>query len=585
MRAATQVSGDRLSDPLRVAAGGSGAAVGLALVLSLAATLLMLVPPLYMINVFDKVLYSQSMSTLIGISIAGAIGILMFMMIDYLRSKLFLRVGSWLGEKLYGDLLQPALSRSLRTGGGATEAVRDIGELRHFVSGPSIGSALEFLLSPVFLFALFLMHSGYLLVTLGFAGIMVILGIVNELLVRGPTVAAKSAATVAYSDLGDAMRNAEVIESMGLMGNVLRRWDRSNRETLDAAEKAELRATAIRSISRGIQLTQTMCIIAVGALLVVWGEVTTGTLIAAMIISRRAIQPMDAVINSWRQWIGANEAAKRLRQLTKEDKAQAPRSGMALPRPTGRVEIDRLVFAPTGATLPIVRNVSLDVAPGEFVVIAGPSGAGKSTLAKLVVGIWAPTAGGVRFDGHDTYTWNREDFGQYVGYLPQQVELFSGTVRENIARLGVYPAPRVIEAAKRAGLHEMVGRFPHGYDTDVGVFGRRLTGGQRQRIGLARAFFGNPAILVLDEPDASLDADGQAALHRALVAAKEDGTTVIVVSHRPGLLKLADRIVLVREGAIEWVVRPEELVFDDRGLVGVKSVVARVSASEQEAQA
>jgi ATP-binding cassette subfamily C protein len=563
-----------------------GPALSLAILFTIVLTFLMFVPPLYMISVFDKVLYSGSSHTLIGISIAALIGIVCYIFFDYFRSKLFLKIGYWLGARLYEGVLQPALTRSVRTGGGATEVIRDVSEVRQFLSGPTIASGLELLVSPILYAVLFLLHPMFFLVTAGFGVLLVAIGLLNQLLLRGPTAAAKSAAMTAYTDLGDALRNGEAIEGMGLMQNVVRRWEVSNQETLDFAAKAESRANAVKSISRGIRFCQIMVVIGTGAVLTINGECSRGVMFAAMIISGRAVGPIDAVVNSWRQWIGVGEAAKRLRQLMAEDgEGSVQRSTMALPRPTGNIHIDRLVFAPAGIRIPTIRNLSLNINAGEFIVIAGSSGAGKSTLAKLIVGIWPPSAGNVRFDGHDAYTWERADFGQYVGYLPQQVELFSGTVRENIARLGTGPAPKVIEAAKRAGVHEMVGRFAHGYDTDVGTFGQRLTGGQRQRIGIARALYGNPAVIVLDEPDASLDAEGQAALHNTLLNAKTDGVTVIVVSHRAGLLKLADRIVVMREGTIDRIVAPQELLFDDRGLVGFRETRKALAANAAQAQA
>lgn len=300
------------------------------------------------------------------------------------------------------------------------------------------------------------------------------------------------------------------------------------------------------------------------------GATTMGTVIAAMIISSRAIQPYSAVIIGWREWMSARITMKRLVEVADDDAAKRPRSAMALPRPRGQISVDRLVFLPSGSSSPALRSVSFEIEPGELVAVIGPSAAGKSTLAKMLVGVWAPTGGSVRLDGHEVYTWNRQDFGQYVGYLPQSVELFSGTVRENIARLSDAPAPRVIEAAKRAGVHQMVGQFPHGYDTNIGAFGKRLTGGQAQRIGLARALFGNPALLVLDEPDASLDTDGHMALVNALEEAKADGVTTVVVSHRANLVRLADRVIVMREGVVERIAVPDDLVFDDRGYIGVR---------------
>ncbi|WP_193182395.1 type I secretion system permease/ATPase [Nisaea sediminum] len=565
-----KISPSATGNPVTSVLRRSTRAVLFALLLSLVTSLLMLVPPLYMINIFNKVLLSHSYSTLFGISVAAIIGVSLYVVFDFFRSKIFLLTGTWLGQQLNENLLEAGLGRSLRGKGNISETLRDIGDLRQFVSGQNISAGMEVLWSPIFFLALFILHPVYFTVALAGAAVLVVLAIANEILVRKPTAEAKHLALVAYNDLGDALRNAEVIEGMGLMRHVLQRWRRANDQTIRTSQVAEQRASQVRSISRGIQFVGQMSIIAAGAYLVVQGEVIAATLVAAMMISGRALQPFGSVISSWREWVNARAVLQRLNALVAEDLKKRPRSTMPLPRPSGQLDVDRLVFAAPGAPQPIIRNVSFSVQPGEFVAIIGPSAAGKSTLAKLLVGVWAPTAGSIRLDGHDVYTWNRDDFGQYVGYLPQQVELFSGTVRENISRLTEAPAPKVIEAAKRAGVHAMIGRFPHGYDTDVGTFGAKLTGGQSQRIGLARALFGNPPFLVLDEPDASLDMEGQQSLVSALEDAKANGSTSLVVSHRSALIKLADRIIVMREGTIERIARPDDLLFDERGFIGVK---------------
>lgn len=541
-----------------------------AMLLSFSTAVLMFVPPLYMINVFDKVFYSHSLSTLIGISVAALIGILLFVALEFLRAKTFILIGNWLGQALNEVLLEPALGQSLRGKGSVGDTLKDVSELRQFVAGPTIASGLELAWSPLFFLVLFILHPAYFILAASGAGILILLAVINELMIRKPTHDAKQSAMVAYGDLGDALRNAEVIEGMGLMNHVLDRWQRSNDKTLRISQDAETKAGAVRALSRGIQFMLTMSVIALGSYLVIQGGTTMGTVIAAMIISGRAVQPYGAVITGWREWMSARFTMKRLAQVAADDAAKRPRSGMALPRPRGQVTVDRLVFLPPGSNTPALRGVSVEIEPGELVAVIGPSAAGKSTLAKMLVGVWAPTGGSVRLDGHEVYTWNRQDFGQYIGYLPQSVELFSGTVRENIARLSDAPAPKVIEAAKRAGVHQMVGQFPHGYDTNIGAFGKRLTGGQAQRVGLARALFGNPAMLVLDEPDASLDTEGHMALVSALEEAKADGVTTVVVSHRANLVRLADRVIVMRAGMIERIAVPDDLVFDDRGYIGVR---------------
>lgn len=562
---------DEVTDqnPLTRVIRNSTAAISFALFLSFGVSILLLVPPVYMINIFDKVIISQSLSTLVGMSLAALVGIGLYMVFDVIRSKVFIIVGGWISQRLNDELLEVALTQSLRGKASVGDTLKDIGDLKSFVSGTSIAAALELLWSPIFFLVLFLLHWSYLAIAMVAAVVLVGLAIVNEVVVRRATKAAKRSALHSYSDLGDALKNSEVIASMGLMDNILTRWRRANGETLEAAQKAELSESKMRAISRGIIFVDTMAIIGLGAYLVILGEITGGVLFAAMIISRHALQPFGSVVGSWREWVNARSVYSRLMDLIREDNRTRPRGRMALPRPEGALEVERLVFIPPGSPTAVLRGISFKAQPGEMVAIIGPSAAGKSTLAKMLLGIWAPSAGAVRLDGHDTYTWERANFGGYVGYLPQNIELFSGTVRENIGRLEDVSAESIIKAAKLAGVHEMVGRFQHGYDTDIGSFGKKLTGGQAQRIGLARALFNDPSLIVLDEPDASLDVEGQIALVDALQASKDRGATVIFVSHRPSLIKLVDKIIVLNEGSVERIVGPSDLRFDERGLIAV----------------
>lgn len=558
---------DPMQNPLRKLLRRSTPTLVAALVLSLLTSVLMLVPPLYMINVFDKVMTSQSFSTLIGISLAAAIGIVLMVVFDFLRSKIFLTLGEWVGKRLSDELMEATLGQSIRGKGNVSVTLRDISDIRQFVAGSSIATALEFIWSPIFIIVLFYLHFAFGVLVLCAAAVMFVLAVINELMIRKPTLEANQAAVTAYNDLGDALRNADVIEGMGLMQHILKRWQKLNDNTLRISRGVEGKASAIASLSKGIQMVEMMAVIGVGAVLVIYGETSAGAVFAAMIISGRALVPFASVIGSWRQWISIYTSCNRLIEVVDDQMTQKQRSTMPLPRPSGRINVENLVFVPPGAAKPVIRNISLQIRPGELVAVMGASAAGKSTLAKLLVGIWPPSSGAVRFDDHDVFLWDRADFGQYIGYLPQQVELFTGTIRENIARLSDAPAAKVIEAAKKAGIHRLIGNLPNGYDTDVGAFGMRLTGGQRQRIALARALFGQPAILVLDEPDASLDAEGQEALHLALEDAKKAGITIVVVSHRPGLLSIADRIVVMQDGAIQMMAKPSDIKVDEKGLV------------------
>lgn len=375
---------DSAHNPLKLALRRATKPLVVALLLSLVTSVLMLVPPLYMINIFTKVLQSSSYATLVGISVAALIGVLLFVVFDYFRSKIFLLTGSWLGQRLNNDLLEASLGRSLRGKGNISETLRDIGDLRQFVAGPHIAAALEFIWSPIFFLVLYILHPLYFVVALIGSAVMTVLAVVNEILIRKPTADAKHSAAIAYNNLGDALRNAEAIEGMGMMRSVIRRWRMSNDDTLQISQIAEQRATLVKSISRGIQFIQQMSIIATGGFLVIQGEVHAATLIAAMMISTRALQPFGSVISSWREFVTARDILKRLAILVDDESKQRPRSTMALPRPNGSLHAERLVFIPPGAVQPAVRNVNFRVNPGEFIAVIGPSAAGKSTLAKLL---------------------------------------------------------------------------------------------------------------------------------------------------------------------------------------------------------
>lgn len=536
-------------------------AIAMALGLSFVASLAMFVPPLYMMNLFSTVSHSGSIATLIGLSIIAAGGIALYAVFEYLRSQVYQSVGAWLGSRLSEEAMEPIVQQSIRGRASASEVLRDIGDLRNFVSGSALTAGLEFFWSPMFFLALFVLHPffGWLGVIGGL--LILMLALANELLTRSLITEASDKGVATYNEIGNALRNGETIEAMGLLGNVLRRWTIRNDELLGIGRKAARRQSAVSSASKGLRLLIQMAVFGGGMVFVLQHELAPGALIAGSIILGRALGPVEALIDGWRQWVTAGAALRRALAVI-EDHAGSPRSTMPLPRPQHSLEIEKVVLAPPGSSRPILRGVTLSVRRGEMVCIVGSSAAGKTSLLRLIAGIWAPTAGSVRLDGHDVHTWDRSDFGRHVGYLPQSVELFGATVRDNIARLGEHDPETVVKAAKAAGIHGMIGTFPNGYDTRIGDGGFALTGGQRQRIGIARALYGDPALLILDEPDASLDADGQHALAETLAERRMEGCMIVVVTHRPQLLRGADRIVRLEQGLVARVLRPEDLDRD-----------------------
>lgn len=534
----------------------------LALGFSFVTTTAMLIPPIYMINLFNSFSHSGSIGTLIGLSAMAVGGIVLYGIFEFLRTQVYQALGGWLGSRLSEEAMEPIVQQSIRGRISASEILRDIGEIRNFVAGSALTAGLEFFWSPIFFLALFVLHPffGWLGVIGGI--LILMLAIANELLTRYLVTEVSDKSVASYNEIGHALRNGEAIEAMGILGNVLKRWNKRNDELLEVGRKSATRQSAISSISRALRLMIQMAIFGGGMIFVLKQELSFGSLIAGSIILGRALAPVEALIDGWRSWVSSGAAMKRV-LLVLEDHASFERSTTPLPRPSTALVVERVVFVPPGSAHTVLRGVNLTVNAGEIVCLIGSSAAGKSTLARLIVGIWPPNAGSIRLDGHDVHTWNRADFGRHVGYLPQTVELFNGTIRDNIARLSDHDPEDVIEAAKKVGIHSMIGAFPNGYDTRVGDGGHNLTGGQRLRIGVARALYGNPALLVLDEPDASLDAESLIALTETLRVMKEAGSIVVVITHRAQMLRCADRIVVLENGMVSRVLTPDE--FDQAG--------------------
>ena len=521
-------------------------ALVMSLGISLFLTLTLLVVPIYMVQVYDRVLSSRSLPTLFWLTVVVIGALIVHAVLQLSRSLLHQRLGEWLGERLAEIAIPATVARTLRDGTGSTQSLRDANEVRGFFAGRSLPTAMELLWTPLFFVVLFLLHPAYGAIAVAGAVLLTALGVINEIVSHRSLVSSSDASVQAHQHIGSAVRNAEIVEAMGLMDRIIVRWRQANGEAAAMARRGHLRSEAIAALSRFVRLALQVLLIATGAALIIERAVGPGTLFAAMIILGRALAPYEALIEGWRQWLSAWAAVRRLRDI--EGEGTVRRSAAGLARPEGPLEIDRLVYVPPGASRPTLRGISLSVEPGEVLAIMGPSGAGKSTLARLIMGVWKPTSGAVRLDGQDVHQWDRATFGKVTGYLPQQVGLFDGTIAENIARLEDAPAEAIVAAARRADVHGLVGRLPHGYDTEITDPGFLLTGGQRQRIGLARALFGEPRLLVLDEPDANLDQAGSEALLAAVRWARSSGAIVILISHRNTLLSIADRILELRDG-------------------------------------
>jgi PrtD family type I secretion system ABC transporter len=387
-------------------------------------------------------------------------------------------------------------------------------------------------------------------VTVVGAGILFLLALAQARATQNALKEANDAALKSYGFTDAALRNGEVVRAMGMLPTLGQAWARHRAITIErgaaAAEASNMYTDIIKAVRMGMQVL----IVAIGAYLILKGKIHSGMLFANMILASRALQPIERIVGSWDPLNGMYRAYTRLNALLA--KAEPPATATALPRPAGKLSAEGVNFAPPGLQRLVLSNVNMSLDPNEVLGVIGPSGAGKSTLARLLVGIWRPLNGVVRLDGADVFTWDRGDFGKYVGYLPQDTELFAGTVRHNIARFrSDVTDEEVVQAAQLAGVHELILRMPKGYDTDVGEGGVVLSAGQRQRVGLARAMLGNPSFVVLDEPNANLDAEGEEALMRAIDAMKANGATVVIISHKPGVFRAADKMLVLRDGRVE----------------------------------
>lgn len=515
---------------------------------SLAINLLLLTTSIYLMQIFDRVIASGSMSTLVHLTLMAATALIVLAILETVRIRLLGRISAWLEQRLAPAALRRTLDDVVTRTDNTGAALMDLAAIRGFLGG-SVLSFFDAPWVPIYLGVIYLLHPLLGHVALAGAVILFVLAICNDRLTRAPLEGAELSSRRAMRVAGAALRNAEVVDALGLADGVVRRWDRESREVLRFQALSGDRAASIQGLSKFVRLFVQIAILAVGAWLVIGQQVTGGAMIAASLIMARALAPVEQAIGTWKQAVHAQQARRRLKSFF----ARPPRRPQTMPLapPLGHLTVEGVVYGFEMAKPPILKGVSFEVRPGEAVAVMGPSAAGKSTLARLLVGVEQPSAGTVRLDGADVFAWRRAEVGKHLGYLPQDVELFSGSVSENIARLGEVDPERVAEAARLAGCHEMILRLDAGYQTELGDGGVRLSGGQRQRIALARSLYGNPRLVVLDEPNASLDTAGEAALSEAIAASKASGAAVVVMGHRPSTLSAVDKILVLIEGRVE----------------------------------
>ena len=508
--------------------------------------LLYLVPALFMLQVFDRVLPTNSRETLWVLLAGVGSALVILFVLDYVRLRLQYLMGNVIDERLSPPVVRAVVTAAARSLLHARpDAMRDIATLRGLFSANGLTALMDAPWIVVYVAVIAVFHPALGLGAAGAAVLMIGLAWLNDRLNRKALDAVQKETRQASRYVEGSLRNAEVLQAMGMTERLLDRWRKQQDEALALQAGTSHASVTFSAASRFLRQAVQVMMMTIGAYLVLTQAASPGVMIATTVLLGRALQPVEQIVGSWRVLNDARSAYRRLRDMCAQFK-DAPR--LALPRPAGRVRVDAISFKPPGVEKLVLSGVSLDLAAGESLAIIGPSGAGKSTLARLLTGIWQPTIGTIRLDGHDLSTWSRRELGPWIGYVPQDVELFDGTVADNIGRLAEPEGEAVISAARRANAHDMITQLPQGYDTPIGDGGARLSPGQRQRIALARAMFGDVRLLVLDEPNASLDAEGEIALARALSGMRAEGVTSIVVTHRPSLIAHVDKILILEGG-------------------------------------
>ena len=518
-------------------------------VFSLFVNLLLLTTAIYLMQVFDRVLGSGSLATLVYLTIIAAGALVVLAILEVLRSRALNRVSTWLEQRLAPILLDRTVEDTVARREEAGTSLSDLVVLRSFVGGAGVLTLCDLPWVPVFLFVIYTLHPMLGHVALAGALVLGCLALANDFATKAHLKEAGQASRRAARVANTAVRNAEVVDALGLSDGLIRRWAKDGGEAVRLQSLASDRNSTIVGISKFVRLFLQIAIIAVGAALVLEQQLTGGAIIAASIIMGRALAPVEQAIGTWKHFVQAREARHRLNAVL--DRPALRPEQMQLPAPRGYLSVERIIYGFDLDRPPVLKGVSFAIEPGQAIGIVGPSAAGKSTLARLLVGLDKPTGGIVRLDGGDIFAWPRHALGQHIGYLPQDVELFAGTVSENIARLGEVDPERVVDAARLADCHKMILQLANGYDTELGDGGVRLSGGQRQRIGLARALYGNPKLVILDEPNANLDGEGEIALSHAIKKIKARQASVIVIGHRPSTLASVDKVLLLVDGRVE----------------------------------
>ena len=538
---------------------GSFISVG---IFSLFVNALMLVPTFYMLQVYGRVVTSGSISTLVMLTIIMSVLVITMGSLEWVRSRIMVRVSTKLDVLLSRDVYKASFKRSLESGGmdASAQSLNDLTGLRQFLTGNGLFAFFDAPWLPIYIAVMFMFHPWYGWVAIGSALVLLFLAYMNEKMTGKALGQANKENIAATLYTTKNLRNAEVIESMGMLNTLMHRWGMRQKNVLILQSHASDKGGIVSAISKTFRMLIQSLILGLGAYLAVNHEISPGLVIAGSVLLGRALAPIDLIIGSWKGFIAARSQYDRLNDTL--DKLHAEPERMALPAPQGHVLVENLIVCPPGSKTPILRGISFGVPAGSVVGIIGPSASGKSTLARALMGVWVPQNGVVRLDGADISNWDKDQLGPYMGYLPQDIELFEGTISENISRFTDVDPEKVVHAAKTAGVHEMILLLPDGYDTVIGSEGVNLSGGQRQRVGLARAIYGSPRLILLDEPNSNLDEVGERALASAIQELKLTGATIFVITHRTTILSQLDRLLVMSAGGVSMY-GPRDQVMEE----------------------
>lgn len=528
---------------------------------SLLTNLLLLASTIYMLQIYDRVLSSGSIDTLLWLTLAVIGAIAVYGLLEHARRMMLGHISQWLDDQLSVPVIERAMAARL-AGSNVEAGLKDVSDLRSFIAGDGILTFLDAPWTPVFMAFMWFLHPA--LGVLGLAGAVLLFccALANDFLTRRKNQERFQAAAGlrrSQAAVGQFVDGAETLRSLGMSEPALLRWEQNQQALTALQSRIFQRTTVIGSLSRSLRLALQVAVLGLGAYFVLHRELTGGSMIAASILLSRALAPIERSIGAWRSLVNARAARQNLIKLFAAT-GSSQNVGVTLPRPQGRLKLENLHYYAPGTPQALLNAISFGVEPGQNCGVIGSSGSGKTTLCRLIVGTMRPSLGHVRLDGAEVWNWPSNELGQHIGYLPQQVQLFPGTIAENIARLRDVDSEAVIAAAQLAGIHEMILRLPNGYRTEVGPHGVRISRGQRQRIALARALFGDPPLIVLDEPNTGLDGEGEAALFNVLQQLKERGRTVVIVSHQTSLLRTADNIVLLRDGSVMMLGTRDEVL-------------------------